>query len=209
MRRVIAVLFLAALAGCSSKGMQEEECLTADWRAVGYEDGAQGYGPQYFGVRRKECAEHGVAADFDAYMGGREEGLAHYCRPQNGYRAGVAGYAYEGVCPPEVEAAFMAAHADGFGLYQRRVAMQNIGKRLRYSRQRAQEIEYELVDKGGMMVNPALTVADRTALAIELKNLAQEKAGLERAIPQLENDHAAAQAEYESYRSEMAGRYAS
>lgn len=213
MRRGVIALYVAAfggvavLAGCSSSGMKEEECLTADWRAIGYEDGARGFSPDYLGTRRKACAEAGVTPDFDAYMRGREEGLAHYCRPANGYRMGVAGYRYEGVCPPAAEPAFLSAHSDGFGLYQRRAAMQNIGKRLAWSRQRAQEIEYELVDKGGSMINPAMTPTDRAALVIELKNLAQEKAELENAIPQLEADYGAARADYDAYYSAVAPRY--
>ena len=87
--------------------MSTEECLTADWRAIGYEDGAQGQNPDYFGERRKACAEHGITADFDAYLVGRAEGLALFCRPPNGYRLGVRDYNYSGVCPVELEDAFL------------------------------------------------------------------------------------------------------
>ncbi|MDH3241626.1 MAG: DUF2799 domain-containing protein [Alphaproteobacteria bacterium] len=210
MRRVFGMMFVLALAGCGGgSGMQEAECLTADWRAVGYEDGAQGYGPQQLTVRRKACAEYGVAPDFNAYMAGREEGLLYYCRPQNGYNVGNSGYRYSGQCPPHMEPAFVAAHADGFGLYQRRARMQNIGKRLSYSRQRSQELEYELADRTMAMATPVtgLTAADMAARAIELKQLAQEKVEIEQAIQQLEIDYSAAQYDYEAYRDQISGRY--
>ena len=86
-------ILLFALGGCA--GMDREECRTADWRAIGYEDGVQGQSAAYFGTRRKACAEHGITADFDAYLAGRAAGLAHFCRPQNGYQLGVQGH------PPE------------------------------------------------------------------------------------------------------------
>jgi len=210
MRRVFAMTFVLALAGCGGGGaMEEAECLTADWRAIGYEDGAQGYGPEQLAVRRKACAEYGVAANFEAYMAGREEGLLYYCRPQNGYNVGNSGYRYEGVCPPHMESAFAAAHADGFGLYQRRVRMQNIGKRLSYSRQRSQELEFELADRTLSMATPSpdLTAADVATRAIELKQLAQEKIELGQAIKQLESDYAQAQYDYEAWRSQISGRY--
>lgn len=207
MRRVLATLVFAALAGCASSGMEESECLTADWRAIGYEDGARGLGPQHFGVRRKACAEHGVAAGFDAYMAGREEGLAHYCRPRNGWRMGVAGRAYEGVCPPAAEAAFLAAHADGYGLYERRVALRDVADRLNDSRARARELEFVLADRAGLVASPGLTAADRAALIVEIKQLTEEKLELERAIPLLEEDYAAARYEYDDYRARVAPRY--
>jgi len=211
MRRILAIMFVLALAGCGGGGgggvMGESECLTADWRAIGYEDGAQGYGPNQLAVRRKACAEYGVAASFEAYMGGREEGLVYYCRPQNGYNVGNSGYRNEGVCPPHLEAAFAAAHADGFGLYQRRARMQNIGKRLSYSRQRSQELEYALADRTLSMASADIATADVASRAIELKQLAQEKIEIGETIRQLEIDYSAAQHDYESYRDQISGRY--
>ena len=41
MRRIALLLFSLLLAGCAG-GMSKKECLYADWRAIGYEDGAQG-----------------------------------------------------------------------------------------------------------------------------------------------------------------------
>jgi len=209
MRRVFAMTALLALAGCGGGAMREAECTTADWRAVGYEDGAQGYGPEQLAERRKACADYGVAPDFDTYMAGREEGLAYYCRPQNGYNVGNSGYRYGGQCPAQMERDFVAAHSDGFGLYQRRTRVQNISKRLAYSRQRSQEIEYKLAEGTLGLANPApgLTAADVAARAIELKQLAQEKIELEQTIRQLEIDYAAAQQDYDNYRASIAGRY--
>ena len=43
MRPLFLLLFLLALSGCS--GMGAEACAVADWRAIGYEDGAKGLGP--------------------------------------------------------------------------------------------------------------------------------------------------------------------
>jgi len=207
MRRAFAMTVLLALAGCGGGAMQEAECTTADWRAVGYEDGAQGYGPEQLAVRRKACAEFGVAPNFDAYMAGREEGLAYYCRPQNGYNVGNSGYRYGGQCPAHLERDFVAAHSDGFGLYQRRTRVQNISKRLAYSRQRSQEIEYELADLTVSVATSGLDVATVATRAIEIKQLTEEKIELQGAIRQLEIDYQAAQADYDGYYARISGRY--
>lgn len=202
MRRLPLTVLLFAFGGCA--GMDSEECRTADWRAIGYEDGVQGQSAAYFGTRRKACAEHGVTADFDGYMAGRAEGLAHFCRPQNGYNLGVQGQHYAGVCPIELETAFLSAHADGYGLYERSAALDRIGKKLHYSQRRAKEIEYLLAERTALLISPDLLATERATVAIELKQLTEEKIDIERAIDQLEHDYDAAELEYEDYRRQLA-----
>lgn len=207
MRRVFATTLLLTLAGCAGSAMDEAECRTADWRAVGYEDGVQGLSTQAFGKRRKACAEHGVTAGFDAYLAGHGQGLAIFCRPQNGFRLGTGGYRYTGVCPTHLEAAFLDAHADGAGLYQRKSALNRIGKRLSSSKARAKEIEYLLVEKTALLIAPTLPTPERAALAVELKQLTEEKIAVEQSIFRLEDDQAEAQRDYEDYRSQLANRH--
>ena len=205
MRRLSATMLLLALGGCA--GMGAEECRIADWRAIGYEDGVQGRAAATFGTHRKACAEHGVSANLDAYLGGRDEGLEQFCRPQNGYRLGVQGDAYAGVCPLALEAGFVAAHTEGYGLYQREAALRELGKQLHYSRRRAEEIEYLLADRTALLIAPALEPSARASIAIELKQLAQEKIRLEQSIDQLEHDYAAAEQEYDAYRQHSSDRH--
>ncbi len=204
MRRFFVTLLLLALGGCA--GMDLAECRAADWRAIGYEDGAQGQNPDFFGERRKACAEHGITADFDAYLAGRTQGLAYFCRPQNGYRFGVRGRQYSGVCPDGLEAAFLVAHADGYGLYERQAALRSISKRLNYNEKRAKELEYLLAETTALLISSDVEAAERAAIAIDLKQLAQEKAEVDVSIRQLEYDYAVADRDYEDYRNRIAYR---
>ncbi len=68
-----AVVMLMLASGCAT--MSEEECLVADWHAIGYEDGAAGLQVAQLGKRREACAEYGVRPDTAAYRAGRDEGL--------------------------------------------------------------------------------------------------------------------------------------
>lgn len=198
-------ILLLALGGCA--GMDSEECRTADWRAIGYEDGVQGQSAAYFGTRRKACAGHGVTADFDAYLAGRAQGVAHFCRPQNGYHLGVQGQPYAGVCPAELEPSFVSAHADGYGLYERAATLERIRKRLYHSRERARSIEHRLAESTALLMAPDLVTGERAALVVDLKQLSEERINLARYIDQLEHDYAAAEHDYEDYRRHLAGRY--
>ncbi|MDH3474017.1 MAG: DUF2799 domain-containing protein [Rhodospirillales bacterium] len=207
MRGILAATLLLGLGACAGTGMDEAECRTADWRAIGYEDGAQGLRPEAFGARRRACAEHGVTAGFDAYLAGHGQGLELYCRPQNGYRLGSQGQRYAGVCPARLEGPFLAAHSDGYGLYERRAALDGIARQLSYNKQRSQEIEYLVVEKTASLVSPIMLPSERAAIAVELKQLAEEKAEVDRAIPRLERDYAEAERDYEAYRGQIANRY--
>ena len=139
-------------------------------------------------------------------MSGRDKGLAQYCRPQNGYRLGASGYRYAGVCPSESEGAFLAAHADGYGLYKRRVAVARIVKRLQKSKRRADQIEFSFVEKTAQLVSGDVSVAQRAAIGVEIKQLAEKKADLALTIQQLEYDREVAQRDYDEYRARMADR---
>ena len=97
--------------GCAT--LDKDECLTADWQSIGYEDGARGYKASHIGSHRKACAKHGVAPDFDLYEKGRLKGLEEWCTPRNGYRQGAGGHLYNGVCPSHLAAPFMAAFEQG------------------------------------------------------------------------------------------------
>lgn len=204
MRRLFGIFIILAFSGCS--GMDAAECRTADWRAIGYEDGALGHTAAYFGERRRACADHGVAADFDAYLAGRAEGLTQFCRPANGYRLGVQGRAYAGVCPAGLEDAFVAAHADGYGLYTRHAALKTIERRLQHSRNRVQEIEHRLAENTARLVSSDTEGSERVAIALELKQLAEEKVKLAEEIDRLEHDRFRAEREYERYQDFIAAR---
>jgi len=93
--------------------MNEEECLTADWYGIGYEDGAMGRGAAFIGNRREACAKHGVTPDLEAYNEGRVSGLDTYCVPARGFTVGRSGGAYEGVCQGRAEDDFLMGYRAG------------------------------------------------------------------------------------------------
>jgi hypothetical protein len=186
--------------------MDQAECRTADWRAIGYEDGSQGRRATALGERRRNCAGHGVTPDFAAYMDGHGQGIAEFCRPQNGYRLGTSGYRYGGMCPAGLEDAFLAAHADGFGLYQRRATVKRLSKLIARKRNRSKTIEHLMARKTAALVSPATLPSQRFTIGIELKQLTEERVEIERLIGQLETDLAQARQDYRVYHESLAHR---
>lgn len=205
MRPTVLAVMLVLLQACG--GMDLAECRTADWRAIGYEDGVQGRAIGTLGKRRTDCAEHGVTPNFDAYVAGRNDGLSRFCRPQNGYRMGKRGKRYSGVCPGALERPFVAAHGDGLGVHQRDARVRHLRNRLHRGKRRINEIERLLVEKTALLISPTLTPQRRASVAVDLKHLAEEKGEIQQSIPQLVVDLADAEQDYGAYLDFISARY--
>ncbi|HUS23400.1 MAG TPA: DUF2799 domain-containing protein [Candidatus Binatia bacterium] len=93
-----AAVLAAALgaAGCAS--LDYGECRRADWRAIGARDGEHGEPDLQLARHREACGRYGMPPDEAAWVAGHREGLAAYCTPAGGYRAGRRGERYQGVC---------------------------------------------------------------------------------------------------------------
>ncbi|MGO1246480.1 MAG: DUF2799 domain-containing protein [Oceanisphaera sp.] len=103
------------LSGCAS--MTEQECLTANWLEKGVSDGRSGYALTRLNNHHKACAKVGVMPNAQQYKEGRNQGLKHYCTPENGFLQGQQGQAYRQVCPAKLAPDFLRAFTDGKQLY--------------------------------------------------------------------------------------------
>ena len=97
--RALALLALLGLGGCAT--LTADQCKVADWRALGVEDGALGYGESRFLEYADDCAKAGVTPDRTAWEAGRKDGLIQFCTPEGAYSAGVDGRPFKGRCTPE------------------------------------------------------------------------------------------------------------
>lgn len=191
-----------ALSGCAT--MSEDECLTSDWGAIGYEDGARGYTMEQFSNRRQACAKHGVTPDFRAYQEGRDEGLVSYCQPSRGYNLGVSGGTYYGVCDVALEEEFLDAYRVGNQLYSLRSNVQSANNRI-YSKERELErVESQIRAKEALLIADETTTEDRVILLADLKDLSERTGELETEIDQLIVDRARFEMELAEYEATVA-----
>lgn len=195
--RVFALLVLfAMLSGCAS-GLSKQECGVADWRAIGYEDGVKGWSQARIGEHRKACAKHGVTPNLDAYRSGWEEGVERYCQPGNGYHEGRTGRTYGGVCPSQLESAFLAAYHSGRELHDLQAKVHRVAQKLQRDRARVVDIEVAMRDTGLELVAPGVATERRVVLLDELRKFEEERAGIRAEIPLLE-------AELENHKQQLA-----
>src|SRR5262245_58288372 len=153
MQRIFSIVVGVAcslLGGCAS--MDRNQCLSANWYAIGLEDGARGQPLERLGTHRRACAEYGVAPDAERYVAGRDEGLKTFCTYERGLSTGRSGQSYAGSCPANLARGFLAGYQLGRDLYDTHRQLDELQKQIAHSksllkdgipnpRQRASEVE--------------------------------------------------------------------
>lgn len=190
-------LAFAGLGGCAT--MSGDECMTSDWSAIGYEDGARGYTTAQFGERRKACAKHGVTPDFTAYQNGREQGLVEYCQPGRGFDVGSNGGRYNGVCDVNLESDFLDAYNAGYHLYSLRSNVNRATSGINSKQRELERIEDEVRENEVALISDDTTIEQRILLLADLKDLSERTGQLESEIEDLYQQRARYQADLEQY----------
>lgn len=138
------------LSSCAS--LSPEQCRNADWRQIGFTDGANGEPASRLQSHASACSKADIKPDLDAYLSGRMEGLLSYCQPENGFQVGQRGRPENvGDCPPHLRAPFLDQYRQGReinaleGEVQRiRSMLENDQNEARRNDRRMEEIRKEL-----------------------------------------------------------------
>jgi hypothetical protein len=193
------------VAGCS--GMSEQACVTSDWRTVGFEDGTLGRSEGTIGRYRQQCAEHGVAPDLESYRVGHADGVQVYCRESNGFAVGHSGAAYQGVCPADLERAFVAEYNAGRRLHDLESALASVDGRIAGNYRAQENIKQELTTIAAKMIATDTTPEQRVAMVTRSADLGRRYGELTTEIQHLERDRALAERELLDYRQALAGTF--
>ena len=182
----VILALLTLLQGCAT--LDKDECMLADWRLIGYQDGVAGKSAAVVGEYREDCAKHAVVPDLDAYRAGRVEGLQQYCKADNGYRLGNAGRGFAGVCPTAVEGDFRDAYNTGRQLYLARSAVNKTHARISNRKQTLSSLKDNRARKLADLIADGLKADQRVMILHDLNELQQELHSVEGEIVDLELD---------------------
>lgn len=196
---VWVALALVGLSGCAS--MSGDECVTGDWEAIGYEDGARGYTTDHISQHRKACAKHGVTPDFADYQNGRDQGLVEYCQPGRGFDVGSSGGRYNGVCSANLEADFLDAYNAGYHLYSLRSNVNRASSSINSKERELERIEDEMRTAEAALIGAETTTEQRILLLADLKDMSERTGQLEAEIQDLYEQRARYQVELEQYQA--------
>lgn len=174
------------VSACST--MNKNECLNADWRTIGYSDGARGYKAGRIGEHRSACAEFGVRPNLNAYNTGREQGLGQYCTPTTGYNKGISGYRYNGVCANHNERDFVEALNYGLAIYGEVKILNKLKSEYRKQKKYIHQLKDELLFKEEQIVSGRLSKVKAVIILNETKEIAEELGKAKRDLSNIDYD---------------------
>jgi len=190
LKLLIIAAFPLVFTACAS--LSEDECKLANWEVIGYEDGNKGYGQAQIGKHRSACAKHGIAPDLTTYQQGHQRGVRAFCNPSRAYSMGKRGSQYKGMCPKDLEPAFIKAYRAGKKVHiaaQRVTTLQNKQKK---QNSELKTVKTQLKAKEGLLISPQGNVAQRASLLLEIKDLNQRSGQLDSQIKQTDKELALA-----------------
>ena len=193
---VSAAAAVLVLAGCA--GMNEGECLTADWQMIGFEDGSVGRSQSNIGEYRKACADHGITPSLAQYRQGYAEGIRNYCTQSNGFDQGRRGATYRGICPHDMEADFVEAYGLGRNYYVLSSAVSSLNSRINSGNNRIERLEASIAQNVLTVASDETTTEARIALVLKIKNQHGEIIELKDKIHDYEDELVHKRAEYAS-----------
>lgn len=177
---------LSMLASCAS--MDKSECLTADWRTIGFEDGAKGKNETAISEYRKDCAEHGVTPDLTAYRKGHREGTERYCTTRNGFAVGKSGSSYQNSCGADLEPDFLTGYRDGQQLYSLQRAVNNARSAVEKQQRLLTTLEQDIETKTELLVEDGLKKEQRIALLDEIDAMKGQYVEVMNTLPALQRE---------------------
>ena len=125
---IVAVVAPLVLTSCAT--LNEEECITTNWRDLGVTDGQAGRPQTYVKLHRDACGKHGLPVDEQSWRDGWEVGIRSYCTPQTGLREGREGRSYSNSCPPDVAPGFENAYEVGRRVHDARAERDRIQREI-------------------------------------------------------------------------------
>ena len=174
------------ISSCST--LNKEECTTANWKTIGYEDGTKGYPASRVGQHRSACAEYGIRPNLDTYTAGRKKGLIHYCIPTVGYKKGLYGNSYTGVCVNHSEKIFLDAYDYGIKIYQQKVILSKMRDDYSNNENYILSLENEIHEKEHEIVSGRLSKYKALTLLNETRDMAEELGRVKSNLDLLQED---------------------
>lgn len=158
------------LSSCAS--LSPEQCKNADWRQIGYTDGANGEPAGRLQEHASACAKAEVKPDLDAYLSGRMEGLLSYCQPENGFEVGRRGRPDNvGDCPPHLRAPFLDQYRQGREINGLESEVQRLRNMLQNDQNEARRNDRRMEDIRKELRRQNLSPERRTSLLNEIERL--------------------------------------
>lgn len=175
------ILMLGSLFIASCSTISKEECSVGDWAGIGQRDSSKGSKQDRFYTYVKECGEHGVKPDHNAYKAGYSDGLKTYCTAENGWRVGKSGSSYAGICPKSLAEAFSRSYQKGKAVY-------TVNSKISQTDNEIRQIDDDIRSQQDQMLDKTKTGQDVAIMAMRVDQMRQKQRELEKRRNQLQSE---------------------
>ena len=181
---VVVVLFI--LQGCAT--LNKDECRSADWHNIGYEDAYFGQPPSRIRAHRKACAEYGVQPNVKLYQQGWDEGIVKFCSPYRGYSLGIEATRIKVQCPVDQRADFKQAYQYGLRINRVVRKIRIINKAITSKEKLLNTTNTQLVQTEEKLINGSSEMSGQAKGLLRLNQLTHREIEIESAILSFDED---------------------
>jgi len=180
----LSVFIAVSLQGCAN--LSQEDCRSADWYTIGYQDGLQGRVSRPVADQQQGCARRDVTVLAARYTEGRNHGLKQFCSPGNGFRLGLKGAQYNGACLADAEQEFLPAYEQGKEIIEAELQLRRLGEILQVNASELENLTVSVQQKEVEIVARDTTLKRRADLLLEMRDLQETVAMVETEIDGIE-----------------------
>ncbi len=167
----LGALILPYLVVSACTSLSQDECRKGNWFEIGQNDGTKGRVLSYFKDHVKACKKHGVKPSKRQYEDGRNFGLARYCTPLSGFKAGRYSQTYQNVCPPESHGEFIRGY--------------ELGKQFGQVENQLADVVHDIDEIEGALRKDKIKADQKSRFYRQIDRLREEKYRLEREIDRI------------------------
>ncbi|WP_299197575.1 DUF2799 domain-containing protein [uncultured Amphritea sp.] len=160
------------MAGCST--LDKEDCLSADWQLIGFNDGVGGRDAGRLEQHRDACSDYGVVPLMDQYLLGYDRGVRRYCTAINGYNEARAGKALNPVCSGELQPEFVRGFELGIQTHQQLTRLESARHELSILTSEQHSDVRDRNDKREQLIMDGISSDTRSFLLSEIDELEHE-----------------------------------
>lgn len=197
----LAVLAAVVLSGCAT--MTADQCVAADWQAIGHQDAMEGRAAGHLEHHVAACTGHGVTADAAAYASGHTQGARAFCTPANGFRLGRSGGTNNNICPDDLANDFIVTYEAGRGLYTRRQAASRAQSDLDSLERRMQTLDQQISRDEAAITTLNLGPANRSQLQARINANREEHRRLSKQRKRAREQVNRTNRDYDNYRDKV------
>ena len=180
----LLIIITVSLQGCATQ--PQDECQTADWYTIGYQDGLQGRVARPVAAHHEACARHDATAQLAGYTLGRDDGLKQFCSPRNGFGLGLQGARYNGVCLADAELEFLTAYEQGKEIFESELQIRRLGEILQVNASELQNLTVSVQQREIELLAHDTRPKRRAVLLSEMSDLRETVAMVETEISGIE-----------------------